>query len=266
MSVLTKSLLRQALPPIVWRALLKISGRGNRWLGNYPDWASAVNASGGYDSETIFEKVRHSARAVRDGTALWERDTVCFCHEEFNWQLLACLMTVAARSGGRLHVLDFGGALGSTYMQHRKFLTKLPECTWSVVEQRHVVTCGELEFKNDTLDFFDDIKKCFLVRPINVVLLSSVLQYLERPYELLEQVVGFSPAAIIIDRTPIAEAGERITVQHVPKSIYSASYPCRFLDQGRIEDILKDDRELFPWYSSPVDPPGFLGIMSLSRS
>jgi putative methyltransferase (TIGR04325 family) len=256
-------MLTNVLPPIIVNGLRRVSGRSNKWSGNYPDWASAVAASSGYDSDSIFSKVRRAAVAVRDGEALWERDATCFNHKEYNWQLLACLMTVAARSGGKLHVLDFGGALGSTYMQHRGIFANLPECSWSVVEQPHVVACGKAEFATEALGFFETIEQCFTARPVNAVLFSSVLQYLENPYELLEEVVKLAPAAIIIDRTPIATNGERITVQYVPKIIYPASYPCRFLDKSRVEALLTRTRTLTPWYKSPIDPPGFCGAMSL---
>ncbi len=175
-------------------------------------------------------------------------------------------MTVAARAGGKLHVLDFGGALGSTYMQHRKLLSKLDVCTWSVVEQPHVVKCGEAEFKNEALDFFNDIGQCFQSHPINVVLFSSVLQYLEHPIEIIDQVLGLDPMAVIIDRTPVAKTGERITIQHVPKSIYPATYPCRFLDKSQLHDSLGKGRALTPWFNSPIDPPGFVGVMSMIDS
>jgi putative methyltransferase (TIGR04325 family) len=258
-----KSLLTNVIPPILWSGLKTLGGGRSKWTGNYSNWGDAVAASSGYDAETIFDRARMAAHAVREGRALWERDSTCFYHEEYNWQLLACLMTVAARSSGKLHVLDFGGSLGSTYMQHQKLLAELPECSWSVVEQPHVVSCGEVEFTSGALDFFSNIEQCFLAHQVNVVLFSSVLQYLENPYELLEKVNKFSPRGIVIDRTPIAKHGERITIQNVPKSIYSASYPCRFLNKQRLEHILTKGRVLSPWFVSPVDPPNFVGVMSM---
>lgn len=263
MSPKIKSLLINVLPPLLLNVLGTIGGRRSRWSGNYPDWASATAASSGYDAVAIFNEVHKAAAAVRDGEALWERDSTRFYHDEYNWQLLACLMTVAARSGGALHVLDFGGALGSTYMQHRKILSELSSCSWSVVEQPHLVACGKAEFGTAELGFFETIEQCFAAQPVNVVLFSSVLQYVETPYELLEKVVGLNPYAIIIDRTPLANRDDRITVQRVPKNIYTASYPCRFLDKVRLETVLTRSRILTPWFASPVDAPEFCGVMSL---
>lgn len=264
MNAVIKSIASNVLPPIVLRGLRYLGGKRNKWTGIYPDWASAVAASSGYGVKTIFENVRHAAVKVRDGEVVWERDSTCFYYEEYNWQLLACLMSVAARSGGALHVLDFGGALGSTYMQHRKILDTLAEVSWSVVEQAHVVSCGKAEFTIGALDFFDDIDKCFSAHPVNAVLFSSVLQYLESPYDVLERISKLAPTAIIIDRTPVAKIGEKITIQHVPKSIYSASYPCRFLDKKKLQEILSNDRILTPWFGSTFDPPNFVGVMSMT--
>lgn len=261
-----KSLALNVLPPIVLNVLQTLSAKRNRWRGNYPDWDSAVSASGGYDTHFIFERVYNAARAVRDGKALWERDSVCFYHEEYNWQLVACLMTVAAHSEGALHVLDFGGALGSTYMQHRNIFAGLADLSWNVVEQPNVVACGKTEFSTETLNFFETVEECIYSRPVNVFLFSSVLQYLENPYKTLEKIMKISAAAIIIDRTPMAAKDEQITVQYVPDSIYPASYPCRFLDKQRLERLLTNGRTLTPWFSSLVDPNFFLGAMSTNAS
>ena len=66
-----------------------------------------------------------------------------------------------------------------------KIFMELQDCSWSVVEQPHVVACGRDEFSTDTLRFYETIKKCFSDQPVNVILFSSVLQYVENPYELL---------------------------------------------------------------------------------
>ena len=263
MTHMFKALIKEILPPFISNGLRSISRNRNRWTGNYPDWASAVAASSGYDTKVIFNIVRKAAAAVRDGEALWERDSTCYQKEEFNWQLLACLMTVASRTGGVLHVLDFGGALGSTYMQHRRIISGLSECSWNVVENSQIVTCGKMEFQNEVLEFHDGIEQCFAAKPVNVVLFSGVLQYVENPYAVLEQIIKQNPTAIIIDRTPFAKRNERITIQHVPSSIYHANYACRFLDQGRVEALLARFGSLTPWFASPIDPPNFRGVMSL---
>ncbi|WP_418314681.1 methyltransferase, TIGR04325 family [Piscinibacter sakaiensis] len=256
-----KRFAKAALPPFLVDKGAALLGLNNRWTGDYPDWHSAVERSAGYDSKTVFSAALTAARAVRDGEALWERDSACFHIEDYNWNLLACLMSVAATANGKLHVLDFGGAFGSTYMQHRRMLLQLPSISWNVVEQPHFVESGKKEFETPRLKFFENMHQCFESESINAVLLSGVLQYVERPYQLLDEVVNFMPTAIIIDRTPIYEV-ERITVQHVPTSVYKASYPCRFLERARVEACLKNLGSLSPWFASAMDPLNFQGIMA----
>jgi len=262
-----KRLLKDCLPPVVLRFLQRYRAQKAElyWEGDYPDWQSAVAASGGYDHDAIFTKVRDASRAVRDGRALWERDSVLFYHEEYHWPLLFGLMTVAAQNGGRLSVLDFGGALGSTYRQHRALLDTIPQFSWNIVEQSQIVHSGQEEFTTDILRFWSSMQECAAVSPPDVVLFSSVLQYLEEPYAVLEQAAAFQPKAILIDRTPFAEKSERITVQHVPPELYPASYPCRWLDRGRVDGILKSRYRCLPDYSTHLDPPGFYGFMALRK-
>ncbi|EFL86296.2 hypothetical protein HMPREF1022_01924 [Desulfovibrio sp. 6_1_46AFAA] len=261
-----KTLCREILPPILLRYIQKFHHRSHTeqavtWQGDYPDWQSAVAASTGYDQDAIFVRVRDAARAVRDGKALWERDSVCFDHEEHNLPLLSALMSVAAWNKGRLRVLDFGGAFGSTYWQHKPLLQNLDSLSWNVVEQPHVVSCGREEFSSGELQFWPDMQSCAANGPIDVVLFSAVLQYLKLPYASLEQSAALNPQAIILDRTPFAEKGERITVQNVPPEIYPASYACRWLDEEKVRGILKKAFSLSPKWRSQVDPPGFWGIM-----
>jgi putative methyltransferase (TIGR04325 family) len=43
--------------------------------------------------------------------------------------------------------LDFGGSLGSSYFQNKKFLDALRLVEWNVVEQENFVATGELVSK-----------------------------------------------------------------------------------------------------------------------
>ena len=242
--------------------LIMEARKPEHWQGDYKDWASAVQAADtkGYAAEGILEKVRSAALAVRDGKALWERDSVLFYNEEFNQPLFDRLMQVAADADGKLHVLDFGGSLGSTCVQHRRLLNILPEWTWNVVEQPHFVACGKQELQTDQLRFFASVEEALAAAPINVVLLSGVLQYLEDSYAMLQYVSALPVSWLFIDRTPALDGHERIVVQNVPPQIYNAAYPCRFLNKQRLEEILQKQRNISEWFQSAADPAGFYGV------
>ena len=119
---------------------------------------------------------------VKNGEAVYERDSVLFDEIEYAWPGLAGLMWSRLRCGGTLNVLDFGGSLGSTYFQNRAFLSVLPGVRWNIVEQSRHVETGKAWFEDDRLRFYPDIADCLADTQPNVVLLSNVLQYLEHPY------------------------------------------------------------------------------------
>lgn len=225
-------------------ALVELAGRyrrtGNLWSGDYGSWAEAASASAGYDATGILEKVEAAALRVHRGEAAYERDSVVFDEVTYSWPLLAALMWIAARNGGRLDVLDFGGALGSSYRQNRAFLAPLQHVRWSVVEQPHFVQSGKRLFEDDQLRFYDSIDACLLENAPQVVMLSSVLQYLERPHELLQSLAVRFPF-LVLDLTPMHEGpDDRLTVQDVPPSIYTARYPCWIFSEERLLRELKN--------------------------
>lgn len=204
--------------------------------GPYVDWRSAISASGGYDAPAILAKVLEATRAVVQGRAAYERDTVIFKERSYSHPLLAWLNYVASRSDSCLKVVDFGGALGSSYFQHRNAFAHLRELKWSVVEQPHFVRAGRAEFEDESLSFYDSLDEAIdRVQP-NIVLLSGVLQYLEYPRQFLDVLLSRGVKFILIDRTMAqSDVADVPFVQHVPEWIYNASYPVWFLNADEIQ-------------------------------
>ncbi len=213
-------------------------------VGDFSSWAEAVAAAGGYDMQLILDIHREATREVQSGRSPYERDSVLFNAHEYFFPVLAALVFAMDRNGDGLTVLDFGGALGSSYWQNRELLSRLGPLQWRVVEQLHFAAAGRAEFENDELRFFSDLKSGWEKVP-DLVLLSSVLQYLENPFALLEEISRRAPRFILVDRTPVLDSGrERIVVQTVPPSIYPASYACRLFAYGAIEAALVDRYDL----------------------
>jgi len=202
------------------------------WSGSYTSWEEANAQCSGYDSELILQKCKASLLKVKRGEAVYERDSILFDEIQYSWGLLAGLQRVALEHSGRLSVLDFGGSLGSTYFQNRQFLSTVSSFEWSIVEQSHFVDCGKENFENDELQFFYTIEECLKKRKPNVLILSSVLQYLEKPYDWINRFLDLDIPYIIVDRTAIvATQNDILTTQHVPTDIYEASYPAWFFKQ-----------------------------------
>ncbi len=224
------------------------------WNGNFSSWSQATEKSSGYDSQIILNKCLSALLKVKNGIVPYERDSVLFEKIEYSWPLLAGLQKAALDNNNELNILDYGGSLGSSFYQNRLFLSNLKTINWNIVEQRHFVECGKQHFANEQLHFFEDIGSCMAVKKPNVLLVSSVLQYLEKPFELLEKVQTYNFNYIIIDRTSFINDESRITVQHVPESIYVASYPCWFFNETHLLNIFSKKYDLIADFQSFADP------------
>jgi putative methyltransferase (TIGR04325 family) len=230
-----KSFIKAVTPPILLAPLRGRFGRSIDFAGDHASWAEAAQASTGYDSALILERVTAALVKVRDGEAAYERDSVLFDRVLLPFPVLAALLRVAATRGGQLSVLDFGGSLGSSYFQCRGFLSGLARLRWSIVEQPAFVARGRELFQTEALRFYGNLAECLSQERPDVVLLSSVLQYLEDPHALLERLSDGAADHMIIDRTPcIAGERDRLTVQHVSPRIYPASYPAWLLGLARL--------------------------------
>ena len=216
-------------------------GSGVTWSGDYKSWDLAQKASTGYDSNVILNKVKDSLLKVKNGQATYERDSLLFKEIEYSWPLLAAIMWVAAQSNGELNIVDYGGSLGSTYFQNREFLRHLPKVQWNIVEQKNFVDVGQESFENDVVRFFYDVESVLEESSPDAILFSSVIQYIERPYELLEKIKELGFRFILFDRTPFTFNGtDRLTVQKVSPKIYPADYPCWFFDRRRFYSFFDD--------------------------
>ncbi|MFC3678317.1 methyltransferase, TIGR04325 family [Ferrovibrio xuzhouensis] len=252
----------------VWRMALEagraegpVSSRGNRFETGFGDWNAAAAAAVGYDATAILDRAVAAARDVRDGRAMFERDTLTFHRREFDHALLAWMLYAGSR-GQPLRVLDFGGALGSLYYQHRRWLEHLSGFAWGVVEQAHFVAAGRREFETPALHFFATAEDCVSQLSPDFLLLSSVLQYLPRPHEILGRLLAGQFPFVLIHRTMAQRHGpDEIAVQHVDPAIYPASYPLWLLDAVQLEAIFAEyGYEIVdnfdPYPGSYFGPPG----------
>jgi putative methyltransferase (TIGR04325 family) len=209
-----------------------------RWEGDFPDWAAARAAGGGYEETSILERVQTAARRALS-TGGYERDGVVFAGLPPWTPALTVLRELAAARPGPLAVLDYGGSLGSGYRRLRARLPASVGLRWTVVEQPGFVAAGRREFAGGELEFCATIAEAASRGTPDVVLLASVLSYLPRPLETLAELAALGAGTIVVESTGFTgSGGTRLTRQQVPASIYRASYPCWFLDRAGLLAVL----------------------------
>ena len=195
--------------------------------GLYKSWSDAETSSSGYHQDNILAKTLSAALAVKTGKARYERDSVLFQDSDLCYPMLALALWLAGENAGHLKVLDFGGSLASKYFQHLRYFKSLKSLRWRVVEQSAVVKAGNENLKDEQLSFHENYVSACIDGPPDLIILGAVLQYLATPLQTLSTMFSLGAKSLFLDRTPFwAGAQDLITVQHVPESIYRATYPC----------------------------------------
>ena len=247
--------LRDFLPPVLVRLLLRFGAGGNTFKYGYKSWVEAASRCTGYDAATITEAIVRASKAVRDKKAKYERDGVLFDEIQHSWPLLAAILGAPKHQKGVLRVLDWGGSLGSTYRQNQELLEAAGlETHWVIIEQDHIVEIGKNEFQTDNLSFVSSTKELEDLR-FDVVLFASSLCYLESPDEAIREALELNPARIVIDRTPETTSPvDLIGVQRAGKGIYKASYPVHAFSSGTLAKLIGNEYVLISEWLSDLQP------------
>lgn len=270
-----RSVLKGLLPPLlhslIKRTLSFRKGYGNDlndsggFIHGFESFQAANEylvsiGSSGYASSDFISKLFSSASLVRDGKAVYERDTQVFEKIIYSWPVLTSLC-IAANQGSKTKVIDFGGGLGSTYQQTRKFLELVEsKIEWVVIEQKEIAKIGKESFENSELKFVESIDEIPQVK-VDLALFSGSLCYLESPYEVIRKIILRSPKFIVLDRTPFVRSNhDSYGVQFVPAYLFRASYPITFFGQKHLFDLLSINYVLVEkWISA--DQPDLLSTL-----
>jgi putative methyltransferase (TIGR04325 family) len=232
-----KELIRDWVPPRLIDLVRRFRPPKYGLIGPFSSWAEARSYSAGYDDLAILEAVdRATLTALRSERV--SQDGMVLDSASLPFPLIACLMRVALKKGRPINVIDFGGGLGSVWYRCRMFLSSAI-AGWCIVEQPHFVKRGREKYQTAELQFSCTLQEAADAWAPDVIVFSSVLQYLEDPYAVLAEVSRLEPSAIIIDRTPYGDgADDKVLVQQVPPEIYSASYPLYLFGASRIGEAL----------------------------
>lgn len=263
-----KNLLKQAykkLTPYVFRKAIyrwRHSDNSQKplWTGNYKSWDDVTKQCTGYDGDEIFEKVKNATLAVKQNKAVFERDSVLFYEPEFNSDFVELIDTLARENTNQIRLIDFGGSLGSVYYQYKQKLSQY-KVQWNVIEQGHFVKFGKEQLTNSELRFYYTIDECLNENQVDAILLSSVLSYIEKPYDLLKSILKYKFKYVIIDRTLfIPGNSDLLTKQQVPEEIYKASYPCWIFSKEKLIKFMSENYLLIndfdPYNNELIDVDG----------
>jgi putative methyltransferase (TIGR04325 family) len=169
--------------------------------GPFKSFLAAKQSSGlGYNSPIILEKVSTAVVDLLNGNGNYERDGTLFQSAPSSLPVLETLSELLSADTGP--IVDFGGGLGGTYLNHRHLFDK--NHSYIVIEQPSFVKQGLIIAAQYTLPIqFEQSLQAIKDQPL-MIIFSSVLQYLEDPYSVLQYALSLQPKYILLDRTALS--------------------------------------------------------------
>lgn len=214
--------------------LLRIFKRPYR--GRYKSWEKALKKSTGYSDEPIISQTIRAFYDVANGWAKFERDSLLF----YQYEIDPWVEWVKKDLHADLKVLDFGGGMATAYFKNRPIFIEYPNLKWYIIEQKVYVKHIEVPSHVNFIKFIynsDPVKDEYF----DLLILGCVLPYLEKPYEVFEELIKLNFKYLIIDKHPLKWGSkDRLTIQTVNPKIYPASYPAWFFSSKKFKKFLKD--------------------------
>jgi len=220
-------------------------------IGPYDSYEEAAQHSSGFESKVILDKVYKAVVDVLEGNSAYERDGNTFAIHPLVDHLRRLLSTYLKENDVVVH---FGGGLGGAFVNNRDLFGHLNR--YIVVEQSIFVEAGrELSRRYGLqIQFIDNL--CQLTAQTDIIILSSVLQYIPNTEQVLQEVAELLPRVIIIDRTAFSPDNtlQKWWIQNEP-SYYGTplSYPIRPLSVDKILSSLRQYSVVEKW-KNPFDP------------
>jgi len=249
--------LRRLLGPIVRRLIPSRLPM----KGPFDNYGAALAEATGYDSPLVTKQVEEATRAVLDGLAVYERDGTAFAARPSLPIHVALGSLLAPHSA----IADFGGGLGGLYLNAPELFPT--GCRRLVIEQPSMVGAGRRLASVYGLDIeFFESAELSAIPSVDVLVLSSVLQYIPDPWPLLDSLLHqLRPASVIIDRTAIRRGPSRWYLQTNPGYYQEpVTYPVQVLDQQRLLAAFRGYRPERSWHNDfDAGRPEHIGMLLL---
>jgi putative methyltransferase (TIGR04325 family) len=218
--------------------------------GRYETWEAAERAAGNPEPEIAIARLSAATDAVRTGAAPYEQDSVAFPPPAEASHMLRLVDEIAAGADAGIRVLDFGGSFGSKYFWIRRHLSPNIRLDWHVVELPRWAAHGAREFATEALHFSETIDDAVERGRPDLILCSSVLQYIEDPFAILARLMATGAEYLLLDRTPYSVSGRaEIVLQRVSPQIYPAAHATWLLSEAELRAFMAPSYRLVNRFS-----------------
>jgi len=221
---------KHVTPPILVESYRRLNQvrQNYTWEGIYQHMRDVptVNASYGY-SERVREMSVQAAGFLADMRA---GQIACLWHD-----FLASVAATTSASSGKLRVLDFGGAVGSGFIQLCTVLPKATTLEYHVVDLPEMCAAGRILFADEPRIYFHTAVANVIDKP-DIVYVSSVLQYIEDYAERLRTLAAVGARWLILARVATGNIPTYATRQlNLPGQVL----PYWFLNRDELVNLLQ---------------------------
>tara|TARA_R110001592_G_scaffold29350_16_gene106727 strand:- start:14590 stop:15366 length:777 start_codon:yes stop_codon:yes gene_type:complete len=229
--------------------MAKTSQENSIWSGVYTSFDDAPEVEPVFNSDIWVEKqqvrVREILSTLSDGHVIPDNAIA----KDYPLPTMVSLLLEMCKS---LRVIDFGGAMGQSYLD---LLAKIPKARsdldYTVVETEALVKNVPDEMKAfENLTFTDDVDT--LTGTADVVHIGSTLQYIDDWPLFLDQLSEkFQPKLFILSDLLVGDVPSFVTIQRY----YDQTIRARFINISEFEDYWrsKDFNLIYKSYFQPLE-------------
>jgi putative methyltransferase (TIGR04325 family) len=235
-----KKIIKDIIPPILLRFLLK--SPAPEAFFNFDDAVRSSKKST-YEQDELIDVVLKKNEIFR---------TLPLSNQLLNSDAVRILMAIGlARNNYKINVVDFGGGGGNHFAIANMGFSESVMFDWNIVETPKFVEKAR-KFKVPNLRYFDELKGAVDVLPqIDLLLVSSTLQYCPDPIGMLQQLTMTGAKYFYLTRTPFNSGAETIystqsswLSKNGPGQLPAGfedrqiSYPIGYASRSKVEEVL----------------------------
>ena len=222
----------------VFRRKEKKKGGGKRY-GTFEDALKECDSMGGYENSELCKMVAIKTVSYKDSI---QRKPYQITSIQ-SYLILAIQYILFEKENNELSIIDFGGACGLHYYEARRLLKRDIKLQWKVIETKEMIKqAKERGLESGEVSFHEVINS----QAGNLVYLSSSIQYVPKPYEVIDDIISGGYQYILFNRMMLNEGSNEdiITVQ---QSRLSDNGP------GKIPEGFKDRMISYPHTTMSYD-------------
>ncbi len=228
-----KRIVKSCVPPIAIDLLRSYKGgvrRGYTWAGIYEHYHDVPSTGLAFEGDVwagsrcqLFESQFGRKNEINSAVAV----------EDVLLPLLVSVLSTESRS---VRILDFGGALGETYLRVKILLGQDCQVDYHVVETPRMCEQGIALFENnDQIHFHSSLPAG--LSDVDVVYVSSALQYVEDYVDLLQKLSAYQPRFTFFVKL---SSGDIPTYATAQKNLRGSTIPYWFINIEELLQIMRD--------------------------